>query len=215
MSATDTFEPYVRRNLNRLVGTPYTQETRTAVANTAYAVQQAYIRSATWETDNRYGGDNITGEIEVTTAGPLWDTLEVHDYNNGWATNAATGSAGTYTFRLNSSTTANNVIMHPILNSSTAGSCVRLVTRVINGRQEFELINDPVEEKRYQLQVKQSSLKAKIAPPRRVNHHGKDVRAEYSTDLFAKVSPREIVALQLLRKMIPTEMFRKYLPPGS
>lgn len=52
----------------------------------------------------------------------------------------------------------------------------------------------------------------KITPPK--NHLGFAIRAINSDELFKSASPAEIVALQLLRKMVPNEEFRRYLKHG-
>lgn len=57
-------------------------------------------------------------------------------------------------------------------------------------------------------------LKRQMAPAF-INHRGKISRATQHGADFAIVQQNEIVALHLLRTMIPQEMFRKYLKSGS
>jgi hypothetical protein len=48
----------------------------------------------------------------------------------------------------------------------------------------------------------------------RVNHHGNPLRSFEHGDFFSKASSAEIKALHLLRKMVPNDMFRRYLRHG-
>lgn len=50
--------------------------------------------------------------------------------------------------------------------------------------------------------------------PQPLNHRGRPIRSHQSDSLFANVSPAEVVALQLLRRMVSPEQFRQYLRHG-
>ena len=59
----------------------------------------------------------------------------------------------------------------------------------------------------------QEKKKRKWAPPI-LNHRGQYARAQDKGQLWSDVPPEELVALQLLRKMVTVEVFKKYLKHG-
>lgn len=58
-----------------------------------------------------------------------------------------------------------------------------------------------------------TSRKKSIEQPR-LNHHGIIVRSSDRGNMFSDISQQEMLALQLLRKMVDQESFRKYLRHG-
>lgn len=52
------------------------------------------------------------------------------------------------------------------------------------------------------------------AEPAPLNHRGAPVRSHFKDSQFSNAHPAELIALQLLRKMIPAEDFRRYLRHG-
>lgn len=61
-------------------------------------------------------------------------------------------------------------------------------------------------------EAKRWALRQQIISKTPKNHHGKTARAEHAD--FSSIQPNEIKALQLLRKMVSPEQFRKYLKTG-
>ena len=122
-------------------------------------------------------------------------------------TGATTVAAPTFYLRAGTGATTADI---PVFFPTTDGTFT--ITNSTDGRARFD---DLVRAYADPSALRRMNLRRKNSRPNVTNHRGKTARLDFGGGRqFDKSSPEELVALTLLRKMIPHDEFRRYLKNG-
>lgn len=207
--------------LERRLNTNYVNQ-----ANTATVRHAMRVETQTWIDECTNHRDWITGNNGITVK---WSD-RWHDYEGTGtsATQTATGWAvngvylKSYKFRGNCRHDQDDWTAHDIwpqtATGTTTGNIIIRAGTTTNAANTItfnvgEFATNDVWVYNGEEIVQKNGRRYK--PPRQIlNHRGEPARAADKGTLWSSVQPEELVALQLLRKMVEPEAFKKYLKHG-
>jgi hypothetical protein len=125
----------------------------------------------------------------------------------GFGTDTTTGGNTNWDTYQWSPVTANAATNNLIINTgTTTGTNTNTIFFDTNGNVIVGRLPTPAE-------IAHTEMKQRRRP-KLLNHRGKEIRSEHKGTQWSNVPPEELVALQLLRKMVSPEEFKRYLKHG-
>jgi len=160
-----------------------------------------FTKPITITDDINYQPTDVTNEIIIHA------NDQARIYFDQCMMNGVTGTDNIVSFSTNittnSASTTDSIILY-----DTNGNLITTRDGIFN---HLKFANLSPEERRRQEFI--NRIRNQQAPAI-LNHRGLTARSAHGQQRFANARPEELVALQLLRRMVPHEVFRKYLKHG-